>query len=158
MDHGLERGIHLPGSGESFHGAGGDHIVVRVDSAGPCPLAVVEDVSQDHEWVPLHSHPWDELTYVLEGEMDFTVGGETRTGGPGTLVTLPRGIPHTLRVRAPTARFLMITVGARSVDFLREVGEAYRQGPTLERLVEVARRHGVTPAFDPPAADPPHPG
>ena len=77
MDHGLEPGVHPRGSGESFHGAGGDHIVVRVDSAGPCPLAVVEDVSDDEEWVPLHSHPWDELTYVLEGEMEFTVGDET---------------------------------------------------------------------------------
>jgi hypothetical protein len=34
--------------------------------------------------------------------------------------------------------------------FLREAGEVYATGPTLERLVEVAGRHGVRPAFDLP--------
>jgi hypothetical protein len=31
-----------------------------------------------------------------------------------------------------------------------EVGEAYAAGPTLERLVAIAGRHGVKPAFDLP--------
>jgi hypothetical protein len=46
----------------------------------------------------------------------------------------------------------MLTVGAPSADFLREVGEAYAAGPTLERLVEIAGRHGVKPAFDLPGS------
>jgi hypothetical protein len=45
----------------------------------------------------------------------------------------------------------MITVGAPSVAFVREVGGAYADGPTVERLVEIARRHGVTPHFEPPS-------
>jgi mannose-6-phosphate isomerase-like protein (cupin superfamily) len=151
MDHGLVPGIHAAGSGDGFAGAGGDRMLVRVATDGPCPITLVEDSSSDREWVPLHSHPWDELTYVLEGEMEFTAGDETRVGGPGTLVSLPRGVPHTLRVPSGTARFLLLTVGAPSVGFLREVGEAYAAGPTLERLVEIAGRHGVTPAFDLPA-------
>jgi hypothetical protein len=68
----------------------------RLATAGPCPITLVEDTSADREWAPLHSHPWDELTDVLEGT----------------------------------------------------VGEAYAAGPTLERLVEIAGRHGVEPAFD----------
>ena len=149
MDHGLTPGIHPAGSGETFPGAGGDRVLVRLATAGPCPLALVEDSSTDREWAPPHSHPWDELTYVLEGEMEFTVGAETRAGGPGTLVSLPRGVPHTLRVPGGAARFLMLTVGAPSVEFLREVGQAYAAGPTLERLIGVAGRHGVRPAFGP---------
>ena len=43
----------------------------------------------------------------------------------------------------------MLTFGAPSVGFLRE---AYAAGPTLERLVEIAGRHGVRPAFDPPGS------
>jgi len=84
--------------------------------------------------------------------MEFTVGTDTRGGGPGTLVSLPRGVPHTLRVPDGTARFLMLTAGAPSLGFLREVGEVYATGPTLERLVEVAGRHGARPAFDLPGA------
>jgi hypothetical protein len=41
----------------------------------------------------------------------------------------------------------MLTVGAPAAGFLREVGEVYADGPTLERLIEVAGRHGVKPAF-----------
>jgi hypothetical protein len=150
MEHGLIPAIHPSGSGETFAGAGDDRLVVRLATAGPCPITLVEDTSSDREWAPLHSHPWDELTYVLEGEMEFTIGAETRVGGPGTLVSLPRGVPHTLRVPSGTARFMMLTVGAPSVEFLREVGQVYATGPTLERLLEVASRHGVTPAFDLP--------
>jgi hypothetical protein len=79
--------------------------------------------------------------------MEFTVGTETRSGGPGALVSVPRGVHHTLRVPSGRARFLMVTIGAPSAGFLREVGEVYATGPTLERLIEVAGRHGVQPAF-----------
>jgi hypothetical protein len=60
---------------------------------------------------PPHSHPWDELTCVLEGEMEFTAGTQTLPASPGTLVSLPRGVPHTLRVPSRMARFLMLTAG-----------------------------------------------
>ena len=87
MEHGLEAGTHLPGSGERLPGAGGTELLARLVTAGPCPLTLAEDTSVDREWAPLHSHPW-------------------------------------------------------------EVGEVYAAGPTLERLVEAAGRHGVRPAFE----------
>jgi hypothetical protein len=150
MEHGLDPAIYSSGSGETFHGAGGDSLLVRLATAGPCPITLVEDTSTDREWAPPHSHPWDELTYVLDGEMEFTIGAQTQAGGPGTLVSLPRGVPHTLRVPRGTARFMMLTIGAPSVEFLREVGQVYATGPTLERLFEIAHRHSVKPAFELP--------
>jgi mannose-6-phosphate isomerase-like protein (cupin superfamily) len=147
MTHGLEPFVHLPGSGERFVGAAGDTITVRLETLGADPITVVEDDSVDTEPAPLHSHPWDELVYVLEGEMSLTCGDRTQVGGPGLLATLPRGVPHTLHVTKPPARFLMITIGAPSAAFLREIGQAYADGPTRERLLEVAARHGVVPHF-----------
>lgn len=146
--HGLVADVQAPGTGEAFAGAGGDSMLLRVVTDAGDPITVVEDTSSDTEPVPLHSHPWDELVYVLDGEMSLTCGNVTRSGGPGTLATLPRGVPHTLHVTRPPARFLMITLGAPSAPFLREVGEAYAAGPTLDRLVEIARRHGVEPRWD----------
>ena len=147
MEHRFLTGIHARESAVAFPGAGGDQLSLRVDGEdGECPVAVVEGVSADREWAPAHSHPWDELTYVLEGEMEFRVGTHEGRGGPGTIVSLPRDVAHTLRVPEGTARYLMVTLGAPSVGFLREVGEAYAEGPTFERLVEIAARHGVRPA------------
>ena len=80
--------------------------------------------------------------------MEFKVGDVHAVGGPGTLVSLPRGVPHTLRVPEGAARYLMITFGAPSLEFLQEVGRVYAEGPTLEKLLAVAARHGVTPVLD----------
>jgi mannose-6-phosphate isomerase-like protein (cupin superfamily) len=147
MTHGLEPFVHTPGSGRRLPGAGGDALTVRVETLGDDPITVVEDESVDTEPAPLHSHPWDELIYVLEGEMSLTCGDQTKVGGAGLLATLPRGVPHTLHVTKPPARFLMVTIGAPSAAFLEEVGRAYAEGPTRERLLEIAARHEVTPHF-----------
>lgn len=39
-----------------------------------------------------HSHPQEEVWHVLEGELDVTIGGETRRAGPGFVAIVP---PHT---------------------------------------------------------------
>lgn len=101
----------------------------------------------DREWAPRHAHPWDELTYVLDGTREFRLGDQQAVGEAGSLVSLPRGAPHSLGVPSGEARYLMITIGAPSADFVREVGQAYAEGPTLERLVAIAERHVVVPAF-----------
>jgi quercetin dioxygenase-like cupin family protein len=147
-DHQLPTAIVPRDSGERFGGFGGDAGEIRVATDGEDPVAVVELTSEDREWTPRHSHPWDELTYVLEGSMEFEVGEQRGVGRAGALVSLPHGVPHALRVPEGRARYLMITLGAPSVGFLREVGHAYAEGPTLERIVEIARRHGVQPSFD----------
>jgi hypothetical protein len=38
----------------------------------------------------------------------------------------------------------MVTLGAPSATFLEEIGQVYAEGPTPERLIEVAGRHGLT--------------
>lgn len=149
MEHRFPASIQRRDEAEPFPGAGGDVLSLRVDGDdGPCPVAIVEGVSTDRVWAPFHSHPWDEFVYVLEGTIEFQVG-EFRASAPvGGIQALPRGVPHSLRVPEGAARYLMVTMGAPSVQFLREVGEAYAGGPTLAQLVEIAARHGVTPILE----------
>ena len=149
MEHRFVTRIQARDDAEAFPGSGGDHLTLRVNGeGGECPVAVVEGVSEDREWAPFHSHPWDELTYVLDGEIEFRVGGTRATGKAGTIVALPRDMPHSLRVPTGTARYLMVTLGAPAVSFLQEIGQAYADGPTLEQLIEIAGRHGVKPVAD----------
>jgi quercetin dioxygenase-like cupin family protein len=50
--------------------------------------------------VPRHSHEHTEqVMYVLEGDVEMTVGAESRTLGGGDVVVVNRGVEHSLRSR-----------------------------------------------------------
>lgn len=56
---------------------------------------------------PPHKHTWsDEHFYILEGDLTFLVGDETRTAGKGDFVFVPRNTRHAFRVDSETAAFL----------------------------------------------------
>jgi uncharacterized RmlC-like cupin family protein len=59
---------------------------------------------------PVHVHHGeDEAFYVLDGELELTVGGEVMVATTGTYALAPRGVPHSFRVLTDTARALVIT-------------------------------------------------
>ncbi|MCE9527752.1 MAG: cupin domain-containing protein [Pirellulaceae bacterium] len=41
-----------------------------------------------------HSHPHEQMGMLLEGELTFTIGGETKTLQPGEMWRIPGGIVH----------------------------------------------------------------
>ncbi len=41
-----------------------------------------------------HDHPHEQIVYVVSGELDFTVEGETRRIGPGDSIYVPSGVRH----------------------------------------------------------------
>lgn len=47
--------------------------------------------------VALHSHPHEQVGVVLEGEFDFTIGGETRRMKAGDGWIIPGGVQHGAR-------------------------------------------------------------
>jgi quercetin dioxygenase-like cupin family protein len=58
---------------------------------------------------PLHVHRnEDEWYYVLDGTVTFHVGSDTYAGQPGSLVFLPRGLPHTFTIQTPSVRMLLL--------------------------------------------------
>src|SRR5690348_6151572 len=51
---------------------------------------------------PRHIHTReDEVFLVVAGEAWFDVDGDRRLAQPGTSVYMPRGVPHTFRVKSP---------------------------------------------------------
>ncbi len=72
-------------------------------------------------------HTHDDETdcfYVLEGELDFHVDGQTIRGKPGTFVAAPPGVPHGFKKNEPgTARFLNIHAPGRFEHALREMSD-----------------------------------
>lgn len=44
--------------------------------------------------VPLHQHPHEQMTYVIEGRFEFTVGAKTTVLTPGMAAIIPGGVLH----------------------------------------------------------------
>ncbi|HEY1307206.1 MAG TPA: cupin domain-containing protein [Vicinamibacterales bacterium] len=44
--------------------------------------------------VPLHSHPSEQMTYVLQGALRFLVDGEEVIVREGEVIHIPSGAPH----------------------------------------------------------------
>jgi len=42
----------------------------------------------------LHSHPHEQVAYIIEGELDFTVGEETQHVVEGDSIYIPSGVVH----------------------------------------------------------------
>ena len=48
--------------------------------------------------IPEHDHPHEQITYVVQGALRFTLDGETRVLRAGDGVCCPPGVPHGARV------------------------------------------------------------
>ncbi len=83
----------------------------------------LEGLADAHMAVPLHAHTLeDEIWFVLDGEIEFTIGGEKRLGGPGTFAYIPRNVPHTFRVLSSTAHWFGFGLGGRLDQWFFETG------------------------------------
>lgn len=119
-----------------------DEIRLRVTRGGN--VQVIEYISTDREGPPPHFHPWHEVEFVIEGEVEFYVNGIWTRGGPGTVQMLPAGASHSVRVPNGTARLLYVTIGAPYDGMARELAALYASGNVdLPGIVTIAHRHGV---------------
>ena len=44
--------------------------------------------------MPLHSHPHEQITFLIQGEFEFNLDGEKKVIGPGWGVIIPPNVPH----------------------------------------------------------------
>jgi quercetin dioxygenase-like cupin family protein len=60
-------------------------------------LMQVEVTFEEGAVGPLHSHPHEQLTYVLSGEFEFTIDGETKIVRAGDTMYKKSGVLHGCR-------------------------------------------------------------
>ena len=41
-----------------------------------------------------HQHPHEQITHVISGQLEFTVGGVTKVMNPGDVLVIPGDVPH----------------------------------------------------------------
>lgn len=122
-------------------GGHADIFEVRVPEGAKVPVA--------HHHVEV-----DELVYVLEGTLTYTLGGVTHALVAGQQLFAPKGIEHHFaNLHGGLARFLsVLTPATIGPKFFREVAEVIAAGgpPDPATLGAVMRKHGLVPS--PPRA------
>ena len=103
--------------------------------------------------VPPHIHKVeDELIYVVEGQLEATVGDQTYVLGPGDLVKMPRGVPHGIHMTGTgPAKTLWMVVPAGKMESLFRALAALPadQPPDPEVIMRINRDHDIE-ALPPP--------
>ena len=49
--------------------------------------------------LPEHSHPHEQITYLIEGELEMVIGGEKMLLTPGMVHVIPGNVPHSAIAR-----------------------------------------------------------
>jgi quercetin dioxygenase-like cupin family protein len=96
---------------------------------------------------PPHSHANnEEVAYVLEGKLRYSVDEETRDLKPGERMYTPRGSVHAFsNPHAEVARALIVLTPDIGAQYFRDVAEVVLApgGPSPARMTEVMNRYGL---------------
>ena len=117
-------------------------------------FALIEAVARKGNVPPPHIHHREEETfYVLEGEMTFSVGGQTIKATPGTMVCLPRDVPHSFVTDSEQGRALILLTPAGLEGLFKEFSvpapamtlppQAEVPYSEIQRMIEVSPRYGL---------------
>jgi quercetin dioxygenase-like cupin family protein len=74
--------------------------------------------------VPEHNHEQEQLGICLRGSLDFRIGDETRTLGPGETWTIPSNVPHEVHVGPEGAVVIDVFAPTRDDWYSAEVVDA----------------------------------
>ncbi|MBW4574423.1 MAG: quercetin 2,3-dioxygenase [Aphanothece sp. CMT-3BRIN-NPC111] len=93
---------------------------------------------------PLHTHPWDEAFYVLEGEVEIQAGKETTVAKPGYFINVPGKTAHAFKILSPSAKFIVLISPAEATEFYEEMGRFVSSTPPdMEKFQAIADKHSV---------------
>ena len=125
----IESFVTLPGQEPVWNMAPGRTAALKLqnEQTGQSVMAF-EEITPPGTETPLHlHHDSDEVMYVLSGHYSFKVGDQASSGGPGTCVFMPRGVPHAWKNRGAAIgrAFFIYTPG--------EAGKVFEESVRLQR-------------------------
>jgi quercetin dioxygenase-like cupin family protein len=105
---------------------------------------------------PAQSHDhYEETIYGLEGVLTWTVDGKPIDVGPGQMLCIPRGAVHRFDNNGgqDVKALCLISPAAIGPQYFREMADvliaAAGGPPDRAKMMEIMRRHGLTPAPPP---------
>src|SRR5439155_18138950 len=115
-------------------------------------LRPVEGLHAPGTGAPPHiHHNEDEFFYVIDGEVEVTIGDQKVQGKAGSFVFAPRDIPHSYTVTgSQNSRLLLGAAPAGLENCFIELGEPAasltippQTPPDLEKLLPIAKKYNV---------------
>lgn len=92
---------------------------------------------------PPHTHAWEEVYVVLDGELEVTVDGRTELVKAGGVAHVPAMSTHGYR-NVTDCHFLTIVTKGNAAKFFAEVSaEVEMSPPDIPGIVRVAQSHGI---------------
>jgi quercetin dioxygenase-like cupin family protein len=105
---------------------------------------------------PAHSHrDNEEIVYVLEGKLRYSVDDDVRDLGPGDRMYTPRGSVHAFsNPHDQPAKALVILTPDIGAQYFRDIADIANVpgGPNPAKMAEVMARYGLVPS--PPKQSP----
>jgi quercetin dioxygenase-like cupin family protein len=120
-------GIVAPGDGRKFR-VGPNELTVKVGPESGHALATVFESTLPPGggfWLPHLHEEYEEVFYVLEGEIEYRIGDDWTAAATGSTVCVPRGVVHAFRnVSTEQARHLALHAPAAALKMIEELGRA----------------------------------
>lgn len=135
---------------------------LAAETDGGC--TVVEVRAPQGFAIPVHFHEQEgEGFYVADGQVTFVLGDRTVPGPKGSFAYAPKNVEHAFRFETPDAKLILFFApcNAGHEGLFRELGDpAPRReippppeaAPDVDRLAEIAARHGTRWVGPPPEA------
>lgn len=135
--------IH-PDSGKVLSFLGITHKLTRQHNGGAYYLFEFEFDPESGNRLHVHSYE-DEVVYVLEGEIQIRLGNEKLHAVAGSVVHLPKRIPHALyNPLKVSSKYLAIAIPGGMENFFDELSEAQEAGTLDDALhKKISRKYGI---------------
>jgi quercetin dioxygenase-like cupin family protein len=123
------------------------------NSAGTVAAFEVTVPAAQRLMAPAHSHDhYEETIYGIDGVLTWTVDGKQIDVAPGQALCIPRGAVHRFdnNTSQDVKVLCLVTPAAIGPQYFRESAEVVNTAaggpPDRIKMMEIMRRHGLTPA------------
>ena len=121
----------------------GETIAVLANADATGSYEVFFQTTPEGAGPPPHFHPWDEAYYMLDGKLEITADGETKTVSAGEFVHIPHGVLHSFRAPAGGARFISINSKGGAAKFFADLDREIAGEMDIPKILSVAARHNI---------------
>jgi quercetin dioxygenase-like cupin family protein len=128
-------------------------LVTTTQSTGSVAVFELMVPAAQRLMAPAHSHDqFEETVYGIEGTLTWTIDGKPTEVGPGEAVCIRRGAVHRFDNNGgvDATALCIISPAALGPDYFLEAAEVMKAAgdgpPDRAKMVEIMRRHGLTPA------------